>query len=366
MPRAPYETHLAQITAILTAWSMPAENAARTAEVMAWADLHGIDSHGLSMLTVYDQRRREGRLRMDAVPRLERETPVSALVDADGGLGHVPSRLAMETAIGKARAIGIGVVPVHNSAHFGACGFHAAMAAEAGMIGMVATSASGIQVAPTGGAQARLGTDPWAFAAPGKPGEPFLLDMATTTVAAGRIRNKANEGVPCPPGWVMTRDGQPSTDPLEASEKGGTLTPLGGSRETSSYKGYGLSAMVNILGSCLSGATLITDPEHMKKPQGQDIGHFFLALSPTLFREEADFRADVATFCDVLRGTPSVDPARPVQVAGDPERANAAARRRDGVPVAPKLLEKIRGIAEACGAPWLLESAAFQAEIRPA
>ena len=160
MAHASYETHLAQITAILRAWDMSPEHAAQTAEIMAWADLHGIDSHGLSMLTVYDQRRRAGRLRMDAQPRLERETPVSALVDADGGLGHVPSRLAMTTAIGKARAIGVGVVPVHNSAHFGACGYYAAMAAEAGLIGMVATSASGIQVAPTGGKQARLGTRP--------------------------------------------------------------------------------------------------------------------------------------------------------------------------------------------------------------
>lgn len=354
MANASYDTHLAQITAILTAWAMPADHAARTAEVMAWADLHGIDSHGMSMLTVYDQRRRAGRLRMDAMPRVERETPVSALVDADGGLGHVPSRLAMETAIGKARGIGIGVVPVRNSAHFGACGFYASMAAEAGMIGMVATSASGIQVAPTGGKQARLGTDPWAFAAPGKPGEPFLLDMATTTVAAGRIRNKANEGVPCPPGWVMTAGGQPSTNPLEAAENGGTLTSLGGSREGSSYKGYGLSMMVNILGSCLSGATLITDPMHTKKPQGQDIGHFFLAMSPTLFRDEQDFRADVVSLCGVLRATTPVDPAQPVQVAGDPERANAARRRREGIPVGPKLLLKIRAIAESSGAPWLL------------
>ena len=150
MAHADHDTHQAQIAAILAAWGMTEAHAARTAEVMAWADLHGIDSHGMSMLTVYDQRRRAGRLRMEAVPRLERETPVSALVDADGGLGHVPSRLAMETAIAKARAIGVGVVPVHNSAHFGACGFYASMATEAGMIGMVATSASGIQVAPTG------------------------------------------------------------------------------------------------------------------------------------------------------------------------------------------------------------------------
>jgi LDH2 family malate/lactate/ureidoglycolate dehydrogenase len=353
-PGASLETHRAQIAAILSAWAMPPERAAQTAEVMAWADLHGIDSHGISMLTVYDRWRRAGRLRMAAQPRIARDTPVAALIDADGGLGHVPARLAMDTAIAKARTSGVGVVAVRNSAHFGACGFYAAMAADAGMIGMVSTSAAGIQVAPTGGAEARLGTDPWAFAAPGRPGEPFLLDMATTTVAAGRIRNKANEGLPCPPGWLLTRDGRPSTDPLEASEKGGTLTPLGGSPENSSYKGYGLAVMVNILGACLSGATLITDPLHTKKPQGMDIGHFLLALNPAPFRDEAAFRADVAALCDALRATRPIDPARPVQVAGDPERAHAARRRRDGIPIGPNLLRKLRDIAEACDAPWLL------------
>ena len=363
-PRFPYERHRRQIASILSAWSMRDADAERTAEVMAWADLHGIDSHGFSMLTVYDARRSEGRLNMQALPKILRETPVSALIDADGGLGYVPSRLAMESAIARAKTIGIGVVTVRNSAHFGACGFYAAMAADAGLIGMVATSASMIQVAPTGGAQARLGTDPWAFAAPAEPGRPFLLDMATTTVAAGRIRNKANEGVPCPPGWVLTKDGQPSTDPLEASEKGGTLTSLGGSLESSSYKGYGLAGMVNILSSCLSGATLITDPMHTKKPQGMDIGHFFLALDPALFRDGADFEQDVTRFCNVLRATQPADPATPVQVAGDPQREHARERRANGIPIGRNLLGKVRSIAEQAGAPWLLEETALQGDQR--
>lgn len=349
-----FNAHRAQIAAILISWKMPRHSAERTAEVMAWADLHGIDSHGISMIPPYDERRRSGRLRMDAEPRIERDTPVSALVDGDGGLGYVPARLAMETAIAKALTIGVGVVPVHNSAHFGACGFYAKMASDAGLIGMVATSAAGKQVAPAGGKQAQLGTDPWAFAAPGEEGRPFLLDMATTTVAAGRIRNKANENVPAPAGWLVDKNGMSSTDPLEASEKGGSLTPLGGTIENSSYKGYGLAGMVNILSACLSGSTLITDPMHLKHPKGQDLGHFFLALRPTLFRDGDEFREDVGAFCASLRQTAPLDPARPVQVAGDPERANAAQRLRDGIPVAPGLLRKVRAVAEASGAPWLL------------
>lgn len=173
---------------------------------------------------------------------------------------------------------------VHHSAHFGAAGFYSLMAAKQGLIGMSCTSASGIQVAPTFGKQARLGTDPWSFAAPSADGVPFLLDMATTTVAAGRIRNKANENLPTPDGWVLDAEGNPSNDPLVAKQKGGFLTSLGGSSENSSYKGYGLAVMVNILASCLSGATLITDPMHTKKPGGMDIGHFFMAIDPSIFR----------------------------------------------------------------------------------
>ena len=351
---APYQTHRDQIEALLTAWGMPAGFASRTAEVMSWADLHGIDSHGISMIPAYYERHKTGRVNMRARPHVLQETPVSALLDGDGGLGHEPSRRAMEIAIGKAKGIGVGVVAVRNSSHFGACGFYAKMAADAGLIGMVATSAATIQVAPTGGAQARLGTDPWAFAAPGRAGEPFLLDMATTTVAAGRIRNKANEKLPAPPGWLLTKDGLPSTDPLEAVQKGGFLTSLGGSPEGSSYKGYGLSVMVNILGACLSGATLITDPMHTRKQQGMDIGHFFLALSPALFRAEGAFEADVATLCDALRATRPVDPAQPVMVAGDPERRNAARRMQEGIPVGPNLLAAIQGIAAESGVAWML------------
>jgi len=350
---ASYETHRRQLELILNAWGMAPPAAASTAEIMSWADLHGIDTHGISMVPVYDQRRRDGKIDMKAEPVVSRETPVSALVDGQGGLGHSNARRAMDLAIAKAKTSGIGVAVVRNSAHFGACGFYALMAVEQGLIGMVTTSASGVQVAPTNGAEARLGTDPIAFAAPGKPGEPFLLDMATTTVAAGKIRNKANENLPAPAGWLVTKDGRPSTDPKEVS-KGGFMTPLGGTPEGSSHKGYGLGAMVNILSAALSGSTLITDPMHMKRPNTMDIGHFFLAMDPGMFRDPADFRADVAIFCDTLRATKPADPARPVMVAGDPERRIAAQRMKTGIPVGANLLAKVREVALASGAPWII------------
>ncbi len=350
---APYEKHRAQLEAILLAWGMPEDNAAATADILGWADLHGVDSHGISMIPGYDRARRSGRANMQARPRIIKETPVSALIDGAGGLGHVPGRFAMQVAIDKAKAAGMAIAAVRNSAHFGATGYYTLMAAQEGLIGMACTSNSVAQVAPTFGKEAKLGTDPWSFAAPTAQGEPFLLDMATTTVAAGRIRNKANEGLECPPGWVLDKDGRPSTDPAEAREKGGFLTSLGGSPETSSYKGYGLAVMVNILGACLSGSTLIIDPDAAQ--QSGAIGHCFIAIDPGLFRDRDDFAADVSRLCDDLRATQPMEPAQPVMVAGDPQWLYAAKRREEGIPVGPGLLNQIRQIAQASAAPWLLD-----------
>jgi LDH2 family malate/lactate/ureidoglycolate dehydrogenase len=348
------ENHRRQIELIFLAWGMTDENAVHGADALFWADLHGVDSHGISHLTVYEDRLKQGRFNPRAASRVVRETPVSALLDGDGGLGHAVSVRAMSMGIEKARTSGVAVISVRNSAHFGAAGYYSKMAADAGLIGFAATSATGILVAPTGAAQARLGTDPWSFAAPTND-EPVLLDMATTTAAAGKIRNRANEGLPCPPGWVVTKTGAPSTDPLEATAKGGFMTPLGGTPEGSSHKGYGLSVMVNILSSALSGATMITDPMHTKKPQGMDIGHFFQVINPELFRDGPDFRGDVTAFRDTLRASAPIDRAEPVMVAGDPERKIAANRSRDGIPIAPNLREKLKTIARDAGAPWVLD-----------
>jgi LDH2 family malate/lactate/ureidoglycolate dehydrogenase len=353
---APYEQHRAQLKAILLAWGMPEDNAETTADILGWADLHGVDSHGISMIPGYDRARRSGRANMQARPRIIKETPVSALIDGDRGLGHVPARFAMQVAIDKAKEAGIAITAVRNSAHFGATGYYTLMAANAGLIGIACTSNTVPQMAPTFGKEAKLGTDPWSFAAPtAEHGQPFLLDMATTTVAAGRIRNKANEGLACPPGWVLDKNGQPSTDPGEARDKGGFLTSLGGSPETSSYKGYGLAVMVNILSACLSGAGLITDPISGRKPQGNDIGHCFIAIDPALFRDPDDFTADVTRLCNDLRATTPMDPAQPVMVAGDPQWKYREQRLKDGIPVGAGLLKQIRQVAQACAAPWLLD-----------
>ncbi len=352
---ATYQNHRAQIEAILVGWGMPSETAEKTADVIAWADLHGIDSHGLSTMTMYHERWKQGRINMSAEPRIVKETPVSVLIDGDAGLGHSTSILAMESAISKAQTSGMAISSVRNSAHFGACGYYTEMAAEADLIGLVTSTTSIIQVAPAGGTEARMGTEPISFSAPGIEGQPFLLDMATTTAAFGKVRNKFNEGLPTPNGWLVSRDGLPSTDPLEVMERGGSLTPLGGSPEGSYHKGYGLAVMVNILSACLSGSTLITSPMHMKQPHGQDISHFFMTIDPSIFRDINDFRTDVATLCETLRSTQPLDPSQPVMIAGDPERRHAKERWKNGIPVGKGLRDKIRAIALEHEIPWLLD-----------
>lgn len=359
---APYSVHRRQMELILLAWGMPQQHAERTAEVLSWADLHGVESHGVSMLIEYDMRFRAGRLKMNADYKVVRETPVSILVDGDGGMGHVAYAMAVDAAIAKAKQSGIAVAAVRNSSHFGAVGYFTDLAARAGLIGMGATSAAGIRVAPTGGAEAKLGTDPWSFSAPSTDEDPFLLDMATTTVAYGKIRNKMNESQPMPVGWGYDSQGQVSTDPLDVTRRGGFMSPLGGTPEGSSYKGYGLAMMVNILSSCLTGATLITDPQHTRKPKGFDIGHFFLAIDPKLFRGEGEFEADVAALCGALRTTKPAVEGEPVMVAGDPQWKMAKKRMRDGIPIGPGLRAKLLAVAEAASVEWLLDDGSNRAE----
>lgn len=351
--RHDHDLHTAQIAAIFRAWGMGEQNARLTGEVLGWADLHGVESHGIAMIVEYDERRRTRPINMTPEPRIVTERPTGALIDGDGGFGHVPANFAMRTAISKARESGLAAVTVRNSGHFGALGYFTGLAADAGLIGMATTTVFGVRVAPTGGRRPRFGTDPFSFAAPGSDGVPFLLDMATCTVASGKVRNKVVEQKPIPPGWGMDANGLPTTDPAQVMQ-GGMLTSLGGTADGASHKGYGMAAMVNILSSCLSGSTLITDPMHTKQPWGLDVGHFFLALDPGLFRDAGDVAADVSRFCNDLRTTEPVDPTQPVMVAGDPERRFRDDRMRNGVPLGDAMLRKLYEIAVRDGAEWLI------------
>ncbi len=350
-----------QIASILGAWGMDAHLLRATADVMVETDLAGVDSHGISMLMLYEELSRQGKLNLRARPKIVRENPVTALIDADAGLGHPAGVIGMELAIKKAKAMGVGAVSVFNSHHFGAAGCYAAMAAKEGLLGLVASSARTICVVPTRAAVPVLGTNPIAFAAPARRNRPFLLDIATSTVAANKVKVYDFEGKPLPAGWVADERGAPVTDAALALDyifrrEGGGLTPIGGTADMRSHKGYGLGLMAQILAATLSGGSF--SPIRVKTQTAEEpdnVGHFFLALDPKAFRPDGAFEDDLDDVIDVLHQTPAADPTEPVLVAGDPEAASREERLRAGIPLAPALLAKIRAICERCGVEFVLE-----------
>jgi LDH2 family malate/lactate/ureidoglycolate dehydrogenase len=349
-----------QLLSVLRAWGMSEAHAETTAEMMLETDLRGVDSHGISMLPTYDREFRAGRLNMRPNFKTVREGPAMALIDADRSLGHPVSVHAMNLAVDKCRQSAVAVVSVFNSHHFGAAGCYSRIAAERGVIGMVTASTRGVTMVPTFGAEPVMGTNPLAFAAPARRNPPFQLDMATTTVAAGKVKVHKLNHRPLPPGWVVDGNGQTVTDPEEAfryvfERPEGGITPLGGTREVGGHKGYGLAVMVHILGGALSGASFSPIRNRTQKPSDpHNIGHFFLAIDPRAFRPAGAFEEDLDQVIDVLHNTRRADPRQPVLVAGDPEMATRAERLRDGVPIPDDLMAQLREVARQAGVPFIL------------
>ena len=345
----------AQLRDVLSAWGMPAEHSEITTRIMLATDLRGIDSHGIGLLPLYDELRMAGKLTMAPKVEVLRETPVTALLDAGGGLGHSPSERAMRLAIEKCRSSGLAAVAVRNSNHFGAAGIYALMAAEAGLIGLATSNVWNAAVVPTRGREPMFGTNPLAFAAPAGRNPPFCLDMATSTVAIGKLRLAWHDGRDLPEGWALDEQGL-STREAAVALASRLLTPLGSRSELSSHKGYGLAAMVEVLSAMLSGGSfpVLRDPEADR----MNVGHFFLALDPAAFRDRGEFEADMDAMIDRLRASRPVDPALPVLVPGDPEIAAEREREVAGIPISRKLAAMIRDVAERCGARYLLETPA--------
>jgi len=343
-----------QLTAIFEAWGMTSEPAEITTRILLAADLRGIDSHGVAMLPLYDDFRRTGRLTLNPEIKIVRETPAIALIDAGGGLGHYPGFKAMNLAIEKCSALGVGAVGVCNSNHYGAAGVYALQAAEKGYVGLSTTSVWRPTVAPTFGAESVFGTNPIAFAAPAGRHPPFCLDMATSTSALGKIKLALMHQKPVSPGWVIDDRGRPVTDAASAL-KHGHLTPLGGTAEMSNHKGYGLAAMVEILSTILPGAFFATTRAR-RHPEAEryNVGHFFLALDPRAFRSEAEFEEDLDDMIDSLHAAKRIDESQPVLVPGDPEQACFVQRSRTGIPIPEALAEQIRAVCERSSAAYIL------------
>src|SRR6266478_1426245 len=349
-----------QLVSVFRAWGMSDAHAETTADMMVETDLRGVDSHGIGMLPTYDQEFRNGRLNMRPTFKKVRETAAMALIDADASLGHPAAAYGMNLAVDKCLAVGVGVVAVFNSHHFGAAGCYSRIAADRGVIGMVTSATRGVTMVPTFGAEPVMGTNPLAFAAPAKRNPPFQLDMATTTVAAGRIKVKKLNHRPLPPGWVVDAGGQPVTDPVEAfshvfEKPEGGITPLGGTRDLGGHKGYGLAVLVHILGGVLSGASFSPIRKRTQRESDpHNIGHFFMAIDPRAFRAEGEFERDLDEVIEVLHDAKRADPDQPVLVAGDPEMATRKERLQNGVPVPDDLMEQLRAVAARAEVPFLL------------
>lgn len=344
-----------QLEAVFLKWGMDEAHIRTTVDVMVATDLSGVDSHGLGMLPGYAVRRGRGFINDRPNIQVVREKPAVGLIDADRSLGHSPSVQAMKLAVEKAKTTGIAVVGVRNSNHFGAAGYYSRMATEMGAVGMAMTNAPTAAMTPTFGREPALGTNPIAFAAPAHKNPPFALDMATTTVAVGKLNIARRLGKAIPEGWAINADGAPETDGA-AAYADRRLTPLGGDRDRGGHKGYGLATMVEILCAVLTGAWsdgLGDDgrPKHTK----HNVGHFFLAIDPAKVRGDGEFEDDLDRMIDMLRATPPVDPSQPVLVAGDPEVASRKERLENGVPVAETLIEETRKVAADAGAAFLFD-----------
>ncbi len=331
-------------------------DAGPAANLLLLADLRGVDSHGVARLPFYAARFRRGLIRADAELRILREGPSTLAFDAGDGFGLAQAPRAMERCIAKAEETGLCLATVGHSNHFGIAGAYALMAARRGLGGVAMTNASTL-VVPTFGAQPMLGTNPMAIAVPTSADgttPPLVLDMSTSAVAWGKIEVARRAGSSIPLGWAVDESGSPTTDPFAAR----WLTPLGGSRETSGHKGYGLGVVVDVLCGPLAGAAW---GAHVLGSRGPDrpanVGHTFMAWRIDAFRDLEEFFADLGAMLAELRATPPAPghEATGVLVPGDPEIRAEAVNRRLGVPVRPPVVEELRTLAGELGVPFDLD-----------
>lgn len=255
---------------VFTAAGVPNKEAGIISRSLVDANLIGLGSHGVSRVTDYLARLDEGLINRKTDIRVISETAGTALLDAGNGWGQVASERAVKIAIQKAREVGVAWVGVSNSNHNGTAAYWTKKLAEAGMVGMSATNGSPV-MAPFGGQEASLGTNPISIAVPSRSGHPVVLDMATSAQARGKILIAAKNGEPIPEGWALNKFGQPTTDAQEAFE--GTILPMAGP------KGSGLAMMIDILAGVLTGGNFGAHmPRMYEDSQPQRLGHFFMAV----------------------------------------------------------------------------------------
>ena len=335
---------------VFRAMGCPPDEALVAADCLNQADLRGVDSHGIARLKGYVRLWELERLNAQPHVTIVHETPSTAVIDGDLGLGLVTGPQAMKLAIEKAKIAGTGWVAVQNSNHYGIAGYHAMMALDHDMIGISMTNASPL-VAPTFSRDKLLGTNPIAVAIPALNEPPFVMDMATTTVANGKLEVLQRKGQQAPLGWAQDKDGNPTTDPF-VLKNGGSMLPLGGSRENGGHKGYCLGAMVDIFSAVLSGANYgpwvppfvaFLDPPDQQV--GKGIGHFMGAIRIDAFRPAAEFKAHMDHWIKTFRNSNPVPGQDKVMIPGDPERLKTAERLKSGIDLLQPVIEDLSELA---------------------
>ena len=315
------------------------EHARVTARRLIEADVRDRTGHGLIRLPPYVERIEAGGINLRPDIRIRHETPVSALIDGDNGLGQVVMTMATETAINKAKASGMSWVGTTQSNHAGAAGVYTAMAMREDLIGMYCAVASANVMPPWGGRERLLGTNPLAIAIPAGEEVPFQLDIATTVASHGTIKVKGQAGEMLPDGWVIDQEGNPINDPRRADE--GFLVPIGG------YKGSGLNLALGVLAGIMNGAAFGREViDHRAVPdRPANTGQTILVVRPDLFADLGEFKAEMDRQLRVFRSSESMT-GEPLRLAGERAAALEAQRRREGIPVPDPLLAKLRNLAE--------------------
>lgn len=345
-----YDRLRAFVFGILSRMGCPEDDARLATEVLLSADLRGIDSHGIARLSGYVRLWEAKRINPAPKVTIVHETPSTAVMDGDQGLGLVVAPKAMKVAIEKASVSGTGWVAVKNSNHFGIAGYHSMMALGHDMIGWAMTNASPL-VAPTYATERLLGTNPISVAIPAGSQPPFVLDMATTTAANGKLEILQRKNEKAPLGWIQDKQGHPSTNPNELKE-GGALIPLGSDPEGGSHKGYGLGALVDILSAVLSGANygpwvppFVAFLQPPNDPVGEGIGHFLGAMRVDAFRPVDEFKKHMDNWILRFRSAKTIDGYDRVLIHGDPETETAAMRMKNGIIVNEKVVEDLEALA---------------------
>jgi len=328
---------------------VPEEDAKVVADNLIMADMRGIESHGVQRLKRYVDGIEKGAVNAHPNIRVVKDSPVFAVLDGDEALGQVAGYRAMYMAIEKAKKIGVGIVSVRNSNHYGIAGYYAYMAVKEDLIGISMTTSRPL-VAHTGAMEKFMGTNPIAVAAPVEGDYPFLLDMATSVVPSGKVEVYRRKSKPVPGEWaISTETGEIIYDPNEILGPKGTILPLGGLGEiTGGHKGYGLSAAVDILAGILNGATWSrhvggTSDKH------SDVGHFFMAIDPGAFGDRDEFKKNMKKFVDELRSAKKHPKFQRIWVHGEKGFLTYETRLKLGVPVYRKVYEEMNEIARKLG-----------------